>query len=71
MFNVYNGTKLVASFSFLRDARQFISKVFCVDFKRQGFDLISVTFPRNLQKEPQRFTFGTVGIYRVISISKS
>lgn len=71
MYNVFFGKNLVASFSLLSEARKYVSNVVVVDYKRRGFDLIAVTFPRNLQKEPQRFTFGTVGTYIVISISKS
>ncbi len=71
MYNIFFGKNLVASFSLLSDARKFVSKVLVVDFQRRGFSLVAVTFPRNLQKEPQKFTFGFEGTYIVISISKS
>lgn len=71
MYNIYSGKKYIASFSFLKDARKFVSKVLVVDFERRGFSLTAVSFPRNLQREPQKFIFGCVGSYIVISISKS
>ena len=70
MYNVYNGTKLIASFTLLKESLKYVSKVVGVDLKRQGYDLVSVTFPRCRRREPQKFIFGRSGSYVVIFIAK-
>lgn len=70
MYNVYNGTKLIASFSLLKESLKYVSKVVVVDLKRQGYELVSVTFPRCRRRDSQKFIFGRSGRYVTISIAK-
>lgn len=68
MYNIYLGKKLVASFVRLKDARSHVNHVLVSEYSRKGFDLIALNFPRN--GEPHKYTFGKLGVYHVVSISK-
>ena len=68
MYNLYSGKKLVASFVRLKDAHAYVKHVLFSDFQRKSFYLIAVDFPRH--GEPQKYTFGRLGNYVVISIIK-
>lgn len=69
MYNIYLGKKLLASFVRLKDARSYVNHVLVSDFSRKGFDLVALNFPRH--GEPHNYTFGKLGIYHVVFISKS
>lgn len=70
MYNVYNGTNLIASFSLLKESLKYVSNVVVIDLKRQGYELVSVSFPRCRRREPQKFIFGRSGRYVAIFIAK-
>lgn len=68
MYNIYSDKKLIASFVRFKDARSYVIHVLVSDFSRKGFDLIALNFPRH--GEAHKYTFGKLGIYHVVSISK-
>ena len=68
MYYIYSDKKLIASFVRLKDARSYVNHVLVSELSRKGFVFIALNFPRH--GEAHKYTFGKLGIYHVVSISK-